>query len=95
MRLADSVTDPGSDLVLVGGGALAREIHDWFAPGLAVVGRRFIGYLDDGEEPLRRFGRALPQLGPIAGHRPDPAHRLVMAIGSPAEIGRASCRERV
>ena len=83
MRQADPVTDPGSDLVLVGGGAFAREIYHWFVPGLAASGRRFVGYLDDGEEPFRRFGRALPQLGGIAGHRPDPAYRLVMAIGSP------------
>ena len=83
MRQADPVTDPGGDLVLVGGGAFAREVHDWFAPGLAAAGRCFVGYLDDSEEPFGRFGRTLPQLGRIAGHRPDPAYRLVMAIGSP------------
>jgi hypothetical protein len=33
-----------TDYVLVGGGAFAREIHDWFAPGLS-GDDRFVGYL--------------------------------------------------
>jgi hypothetical protein len=32
-----------TDYVLVGGGAFAREIHDWFAPGLP-RDDRFVGY---------------------------------------------------
>jgi len=85
--------DGPRDLVLVGGGALAREIHDWFAPGLAAQGRRFVGYLDDGEAPLRARGRDLPQLGRLADHRPDPARGLVMAIGAPA--GKRAVAERL
>ncbi|MBM9403565.1 acetyltransferase [Gluconacetobacter azotocaptans] len=72
------------DYILVGGGAFARELHDWFTPSLTEAGSRFLGYLDDGDEPMRAYGHALPQLGHIADYRPDPAHRLVMAIGSPA-----------
>ena len=82
-----------TDHVLVGGGALAREIHDWFAPGLAGEGDRIIGYLDDGEAPMRGTGCPLPHLGPIAGHRPDPGQRLVLAIGAPA--GRQAVAQRL
>jgi sugar O-acyltransferase (sialic acid O-acetyltransferase NeuD family) len=77
-----------TDYVLVGGGAFGRELHDWFAPGLAEHGHHFVGYLDDGDAPMQAFGRALPQLGKITGARIDPAMRLVMAIGDPA--GKAS-----
>jgi sugar O-acyltransferase (sialic acid O-acetyltransferase NeuD family) len=73
-----------TDYVIVGGGGFGREVHDWFAPGLADRGDRFIGYLDDNDAPMARFGRTLPQLGPITGARADPAVRLVMAIGDPA-----------
>lgn len=73
-----------TDYVLVGGGGFGRELYDWFTPGLTARGDRFVGYLDDNEAPMAPFGRTLPQLGPITGGKPDPAHRLVMAIGDPA-----------
>ena len=64
-------------LVLVGGGALAREILGWFG---AVHG--FAGYLDDGDDPMAPFGCGLKHLGPISsGSGGAP---LVMAIASPA-----------
>jgi sugar O-acyltransferase (sialic acid O-acetyltransferase NeuD family) len=72
-----------ADYVLVGGGAFARELHDWFTPALVAGGNRFIGYLDDGDQPMRGTGHDLPQLGTIAGYRPNAAHRLVMAVASP------------
>lgn len=72
-----------TDYVLVGGGAFARELHDWFTPGLAAVGDRFTGYLDDNDDPMRGTGHDLPQLGTIADHRLDPECRLVMAVASP------------
>ena len=72
-----------TDYVLVGGGAFARELHDWFTPSFVAAGNRFTGYLDDGDEPMRGTGHDLPQLGTIAGYRPNPAHRLVMAVASP------------
>lgn len=72
-----------ADYVLVGGGAFARELHDWFTPSFVAVGNRFIGYLDDGEQPMRGTGHDLTQLGTIASYRPNPTHRLVMAVGSP------------
>lgn len=73
-----------TDYVIVGGGGFGREVHDWFAPGLAERGDRFVGYLDDNDAPMASYGRALPQLGPIQGARIDAGVRLVMAIGSPA-----------
>lgn len=71
-----------TDLVLVGGGAFAREIHDWFAPGLP-EGDRFVGYLDDGDRPMAAFGRDLPQLGDTKTYAPQPDQKLVMAVGDP------------
>ncbi len=73
-----------TDYVLVGGGAFSREIHDWFAPGLATRGDRFAGYLDDNDSPMKAYGRTLPQLGGIKGGKADAKMRLVMAIGDPA-----------
>ena len=72
-----------TDYVLVGGGAFAREIHDWFAPGLP-EGDRFVGYLDDGDRPMAAFGRDLPQLGDTRAYTLAPNQRLVMAVAGPA-----------
>ena len=63
---------------------MARELHDWFTPGLTAAGDRFVGYLDDGDDPMRGTGHDLPQLGTVAGYRANPEDRLVMAIASPA-----------
>src|SRR4051812_15293006 len=71
-----------TDYVLVGGGAFAREIHDWFAPGLP-GGDRFVGYLDDGDRPMAAFGRDLPQLGDTNAYVLAPNQRLVMGVGDP------------
>jgi sugar O-acyltransferase (sialic acid O-acetyltransferase NeuD family) len=71
-----------TDYVLVGGGAFAREIHDWFLPGLP-EGDRFVGYLDDGDRPMAAFGRDLPQLGDTNAFDRAPDQRLVMAVGDP------------
>lgn len=68
-----------TDYVLVGGGAFAREIHDWFAPGLT-GGDRFVGYLDDGEPA---FGRDLPRLGDTNAYALGSDQKLVMAVGDP------------
>jgi sugar O-acyltransferase (sialic acid O-acetyltransferase NeuD family) len=72
-----------TDYVLVGGGAFAREILGWFTPDLP-PGDRFVGYLDDGDNPLRALGYDLPQLGRIIDFKPAPSHRLVIALASPA-----------
>ena len=82
-----------TDYVLVGGGGLARELLDWFAPGLQGSGSGFAGYLDDGEDPMAAFGRRLPQLGLIKDYRPTDGQQLVMAIGAPA--GKAGVAERL
>ncbi|HEX4197795.1 MAG TPA: NeuD/PglB/VioB family sugar acetyltransferase [Caulobacteraceae bacterium] len=81
-----------TDYVLVGGGAFAREILGWFKPDLP-AGDRFAGYLADADAPLRGAGYDLPQLGPIAGYRPDPSQRLVMALTDPA--GKKAVAEKL
>ncbi|MGI4795994.1 MAG: acetyltransferase [Janthinobacterium lividum] len=73
-----------TDYVLVGGGAFARELHDWFTPGFRATGDRFIGYLDDGDSPMRGTGHDLPQLGTIEGYTAVAGHNLVMAVSAPA-----------
>jgi sugar O-acyltransferase (sialic acid O-acetyltransferase NeuD family) len=82
-----------TDYVLVGGGAFAREIHDWFAPVLTDRGDRFGGYIDDNDQPMRAFGRDLPQLGSTQDYRPDPDQPLVMAVAMPR--GKVSLAERL
>lgn len=82
-----------TDYVLVGGGALAREILDWFAPGLEGSGSGFAGYIDDGDDPMAAFGSRLPQLGAISSFKPTADQALVMAIGTPG--GKATVSERL
>jgi sugar O-acyltransferase (sialic acid O-acetyltransferase NeuD family) len=72
-----------TDYVLVGGGAFAREVHDWFAPVFAGQGDRFAGYIDDNDQPMSAYGRDLRQLGTTDGYQPTPQHRLVMAVAAP------------
>jgi len=80
-----------TDYVLIGGGALAREIVDWFAPSLTAAGSRFTGYLDDGQAPMTAFGFDLPQLGTT--HAFDFGGALpVMAVATPA--GKKTLAER-
>jgi sugar O-acyltransferase (sialic acid O-acetyltransferase NeuD family) len=69
-----------ADHILVGGGAFAREIHDWFAPSLD---GRFIGYLDDGEAPMAASGRTLAQLGDTHGYAPKAGEHFVLAVADP------------
>ncbi len=80
-----------TDHVLVGGGALAREIHDWFGPTLASAGHRFVGYLEDADYSTNDTKLALPQLGPVSGYRPVEGHLLVLAIADPNAKSRVTC----
>jgi sugar O-acyltransferase (sialic acid O-acetyltransferase NeuD family) len=73
-----------TDYVLVGGGGLAREVLDWFTPVLEGSGSGFVGYIDDGDDPMAAFGHRLKHLGPIQGYKPAPGVELVMGVGSPA-----------
>jgi sugar O-acyltransferase (sialic acid O-acetyltransferase NeuD family) len=82
-----------TDYVLVGGGGLARELLDWFAPSLEGSGSGFAGYLDDTGDAMAAFGSRLPHLGAIEGYTPRPDQQLVMAIGSPA--GKAAVAEKL
>jgi sugar O-acyltransferase (sialic acid O-acetyltransferase NeuD family) len=74
-----------SDYVLVGGGAFAREIADWFGPTIATAGDRLAGYLDDGPSPMAAFGYDLPHLGAIRDAPGEPSWRLVLALTGPAD----------
>jgi sugar O-acyltransferase (sialic acid O-acetyltransferase NeuD family) len=73
-----------TNYVLVGGGGLAREVLDWFVPVLEGSGSGFVGYIDDGDDPMAAFGHRLKHLGPIQGFAPASGQELVMGIGSPA-----------
>ena len=72
-----------TDHILIGGGALAREMLEWFAPQLALTGDHFVGYLDDTGDTMAAFGAPLPWLGAIKDFAPD-ARPLAMAIAEPA-----------
>ena len=89
IRRVEAVTD----YILVGGGGLAREVLDWFAPALEGSGSGFAGYIDDGEDPMAAFGHRLRHVGPIRGFKPAPGQELVMAIGAPA--GKRALAERL
>ena len=80
--------------ILVGGGGLAREILDWFAPSLDGSGSSFVGFLHDGDDdPMAGFGHRLPHIGPIDAYRPNADERLVMAIGAPG--GKLAVADRL
>lgn len=74
-----------TDYVLLGGGAFAREIFDWFAPGIENTDNRFVGYLDDGQDQPMLDSRGLRRLGSTEGFRPTPNQALVMAVGEPKD----------
>ena len=72
-----------TDLVLLGGGAFAREIHDWFAPGRSGWPHRFAGYLNDGPHLQEMGARGLALLGDTRTFKPKTGQRLIMAVGEP------------
>lgn len=80
------------DYILVGGGGMARELHDWFTPMLHAAGDRFAGYLDDTDAPMRGTGHDLPHLGPLDAYVATPGQHLVMAIASPSGKQRVVAR---
>ena len=82
-----------TDFVLLGGGAFAREIHDWFAPGMQGTGDKFLGYLDDGVGQPMLTARGLTHLGRTDGYQPGPKQALVMALGEPKD--KAKLAERI
>lgn len=70
-----------ADFVIVGAGAFAREIYDWFGNPLQERGDRFIGYLEDSGDTPSTIGE-LPCLGEIRASGLNPQWRLVMGIAS-------------
>lgn len=72
-----------ADLVLVGAGAFAREVYDWFADDLKARGDRFVGFLEDEVQSESGALGGLPRIGGISPDAIDPAWRLVMAVSAP------------
>ena len=74
-----------TDYVLLGGGAFAREIHDWFAPGQSGWSHRFAGYLNDGPHLPEMAARGLDLLGDTQTFKPRAGQKLIMAVGEPKD----------
>jgi sugar O-acyltransferase (sialic acid O-acetyltransferase NeuD family) len=72
-------------IAIIGGGALAREVHSWLlAMKQAGAEIDLAGYADDSGPSMEGFaGIDLPYLGPIQALAVD-GLELAMAIGSPA-----------
>ncbi len=73
-----------TDYVLVGGGAFARELLDWFSPVFGAE-ERFAGYLMDEGYDAGKLADRLPRLGDVAGYRPQEGQALVLAVGAPKD----------
>lgn len=71
-------------LILVGGGAFARELINW-NDDLVDLGKSIpiTGFLDDNLDALKGFQYPAAYLGSISGYVPQPADRLLMAVGNP------------
>ncbi len=73
-------------LVLVGGGAFARELLNW-VDDLVDLGKSIsvTGFLDENQTALQGFPYSVPYLGRISAFTPQPGDQLLMAIGDPDE----------
>lgn len=72
-------------IVIVGGGAFARELINWV--GDLNEERQPIeidGFIDDSPKALEGFSYRLPYLGTIDDYQPEPDQYLLMAIGTPS-----------
>lgn len=71
-------------LILVGGGAFARELISW-ADQLygCVQGNSVAGFLDNNPDAMEGFSYKTPHLGRIEDFYPDKTDKLLMAIGDP------------
>lgn len=82
-------------IIIAGAGGLGREVAGYVLDAIA-AGRldgALKGFLDDTDADPTRFGLAFPVLGPIDRYRPDPADRVVVAVGSPED--RAAVARRL
>uniref|UniRef100_UPI004047A137 acetyltransferase n=1 Tax=Polynucleobacter sp. TaxID=2029855 RepID=UPI004047A137 len=71
-------------LILVGGGAFARELINWADQlyGSSQV-NLIVGFLDENPRALEEFGYKTPYLGRIEDFYPNERDKLLMAIGDP------------
>lgn len=71
-------------LILVGGGAFARELINWAEQLDGSIRENLIaGFLDDNPCALDDFGYKIPYLGRIEDFYPNERDELLMAIGDP------------
>lgn len=71
-------------LILVGGGAFARELIEWGQDAAeAGRGRAVTAFLADTPDAMSRRGVTLPYAGTIEDYIPQPGDGLLMAIGDP------------
>lgn len=86
-------------LILVGGGAFARELINW-VEDLVDLGKShpITGFLDESSEAFKGFPYSLTYLGSIPDYEPQSGDQLLMAIGDPkakkAPIHRAETKRR-
>lgn len=73
-------------VLIVGAGGLGREVQQYAVDALGSDHFELIGHLDDAPEHVLAQGvtLALPIVGDIRTHTPDPQLRYLMAIGDPA-----------
>jgi sugar O-acyltransferase (sialic acid O-acetyltransferase NeuD family) len=71
-------------LILVGGGAFARELVNW-VDDLVDLNKsiKVSGFLDDSPKAFDGFSYSLPYLGEIRAYVPQAGDQLLMAIGDP------------
>lgn len=82
-----------ADFVLVGGGAFARELFDWFQDTLIARGDRFIGVLVDSGGDTTNLPGNLPVVGSVSAESIKPEWTLVMGVAAPAL--KKTLRERL
>lgn len=71
-------------LILVGGGAFARELISWAEQlHVSIQGNLIAGFLDANPHALDDFGYKTPYLGRIEDFYPNERDELLMAIGDP------------
>lgn len=72
-------------LILVGGGAFARELINWVADAVDIGNSLpIVGFLDQSADALNQFGYPIPYRGTIETYQPVAGEYLVMAISDPS-----------
>lgn len=71
-------------LILVGGGAFARELINW-VEDLVDLGKSIpvSGFLDEDPKALEKFGYLTSYIGTTSAYKPLSGDQLLMAIGDP------------